>query len=155
MKGDKFETTKMFFNLPLERMLQLIDELDALEEHIFMNSPMGSESWFSSLRRREGRNSVLIFRLEFELGAGAPLKDGTTASNVDVAKDLFEREFINRERYEIALRGQRSKDYNLALATKKKLHDELEADLKRHRENGVYIHEDGSLSIAPERSAFH
>lgn len=132
-----------------------MDELNETDHRLFMSSPMCSPEWFESLHRREGRDTLMDFRINFELGLSAPLKDGTTASNAEVAKDLFERGWINRERYEISLSGKRSEDYDLALARKKKNYEELEADLKRHRDNGFHIHEDGSLSIAREQSAFH
>ena len=154
-KNEGLKTSKMFFNLPLNRMLRLMDELNEANHRAFMRSQMFSLEWFESLHQREARDNLMDFRINFELGLDAPLKDGTTASNADVAKDLLERGWINRERYEISLRGERSKDYDLALAMKKKTYEELEADLKRHNDNGFNIHQDGSISIAPEQSAFH
>jgi hypothetical protein len=149
------KTSKMFFNLPLDRMLRLMDELNEADEILFMNSQIFSADWHSSLRRREARFALMDFRINFELGMGAPLKDGTTCSNTEVAKDLMERGWINRDRFEVALRGERSKEYELALIRKKKNHEELEADLKRHRDNGWEIHDDGSVSLVPPRSMAH
>jgi hypothetical protein len=153
--NEGLKTSKMFFNLSLDRMLRLMDELNESDHRIFMSSPMCSPEWFKSLYRREGRDSLMEFRINFELGLEAPLKDGTTASNAEVAKDLFERGWISQQRYEVALRGDRSEDYDLALERKKKNYEELEIDLKRHRDNGFYIHADGSISIAPTKAAFH
>ncbi len=154
-KEEGLKTSKMFFNLPFDRMLRLMDELNQADEILFMNSQIFSVDWHSSLHRREGRFTLMEFRINFELGLGATLKDGTTCSNANVAKDLFERGWISRDRFEIAIRGERSKEYELALTRKKKNQEELEADLKRHRDNGWEIHEDGSVSLAPTRSMAH